>query len=196
MQKAFQRINWENYPSEETPLNESNLNRMDSALDIIDDRVIDLNTTKADGTTVATLIQTISVDDETGVITITKQNGQTQTIQTTLNKIAINFSYDYVTQHIILTLNDGTEAEIDISSLIQNNEFDTTDTIDMTVDAEGHVKANIVLGSITDEMLRNDYLADIQLAEAHANAHEAEETKRGGRGHCYFICSKGKENVT
>ena len=173
MQKAFSRINWQNYPSEDTPLNESNLNRMDSALDTIDDRVITLDTTKADGTTVATLIESIAVDDETGEITITKQNGSTQTIQTTLNKIAVNFAYDYATQKIKLTLNDGSVAEIDISSLIQNNEFDSTATIDLTVDAAGHVKANIINGSITDEMLRTDYLADIQLAEAHANAYQA-----------------------
>lgn len=173
MQKAFQRINWQNYPSEDTPLNESNLNRMDSALDTIDDRVITLDTEKADGTTVANLIQSIAIDDETGEITITKQNGSTQTIQTTLNKIAINFAYDYATQNIILTLNDGSEVAIDISSLIQNNEFDSTATIDLTVDANGHVKANIINGSITDEMLRTDYLADIRLAEAHANAYQA-----------------------
>ena len=28
MNKTYGRINWENYPSDETPLNESNLNKM------------------------------------------------------------------------------------------------------------------------------------------------------------------------
>lgn len=170
MQKVFQRINWQNYPSEDTPLNESNLNRMDYALNEIDDRVITLDTEKADATTVNNLIKTIAIDDETGVITITKENGSQTTIQTTLNKIAINFDYDYDTQEIILTLNDGSEARIDISSLIQNNEFADTDTISLSVSQQGIVTANIVLHSITDEMLRQDYLAEIQLAEAHADA--------------------------
>ena len=80
MQKTYSRINWENYPSENTPLNESNLNRMDFALDQIDDRVITLDTEKADATTVDNLIASISVDDATGVITITKQNGATVTL--------------------------------------------------------------------------------------------------------------------
>ena len=66
MQKVFQRINWQNYPSEETPLNESNLNRVDYALDEIDDRVITLDTEKVNATTVNNLIKTISVDDATG----------------------------------------------------------------------------------------------------------------------------------
>ena len=94
MQKVFQRINWQNYPSEETPLNESNLNRMDYALDEIDDRVITLDTEKAEQTTVDNLVKSIAIDDETGIITITKENGSQTTIQTTLNKIAINFDYD------------------------------------------------------------------------------------------------------
>ena len=172
MQKVFNRINWQNYPSEDTPLNESNLNRMDYALNEIDDRVITLDTQKADQTVVNGLITSIAIDDETGVITITRQNGTTQTIQTTLNKIAINFDYDYDTEHIILTLNDGSTAEIDISSLIQNNEFADTATIAFQVSAEGIVTATIVNGSITDAMLREDYLADIRLAEAHADAYQ------------------------
>lgn len=170
MQKVFQRINWQNYPSEETPLNESNLNRMDYALDEIDDRVIALDTEKADSATVNNLVKSIAVDDETGEITITKENGSQTVIQTTLNKIAINFGYDFNTQELILTLNDGTEARIDLSSLIQNNEFENTPTINLTVSQAGIVTGEIVLHSITDEHLRTDYLADIRLAEAHADA--------------------------
>lgn len=173
MQKVFQRINWQNYPSEDTPLNESNLNRVDYAVDEIDDRVIALDAEKAEVTTVANLVKTIAIDDETGVITITKENGSQTTIQTTLNKIAINFDYDYSTQELVLTLNDGSEARIDLSSLIQNNEFENTSTIALSVSQQGIVTANIVLHSITDEMLRTDYLAEIQLAEAHADAYQA-----------------------
>lgn len=168
MQKAYSRINWENYPSEQTPINESNLNRMDSGLDEIDDRVISLDTTKAEITDIANLVATISVDDATGEITLTKYNGSTTVIQTTLNKIAVNFDYDYATQSLILTLNDGTTANISLASLIQNNEFDDTTTIDFNVSNTGHVSAKIVEHSIGDEHLRTDYLADIRVAEANA----------------------------
>ena len=170
MQKVFQRINWQNYPSEETPLNESNLNRVDYALDEIDDRVITLDTEKVNATTVNNLIKTISVDDATGRITITKENGSQTIIQTTLNKIAVNFAYDYNTQQLVLTMNDGTEARISLSSLIQNNEFANSDTIQLSVSQDGIVTGNVLLHSITDQHLRQDYLADIQLAEAHADA--------------------------
>lgn len=172
MQKTYSRINWENYPSENTPLNESNLNRMDFALDQIDDRVITLDTEKADSTTVDNLIASINVDDATGVITVTKQNGSTVTLQTTLNKIAINFSYDYDTQEIVLTMNDGSTARIDISSLIQNNEFENTATIGLSVSPLGIVTANVINHSIGEDQLRTDYLAEIQVSEAHADAYQ------------------------
>lgn len=42
-QKVFSRRNWQNRPSTATPLNETNLNVGDAALDTIDDRVIELN---------------------------------------------------------------------------------------------------------------------------------------------------------
>lgn len=49
MNKAYNRINdgkgWKNYPSDETPLNEQNLNKQDIALDEIDNRVITLDNT-------------------------------------------------------------------------------------------------------------------------------------------------------
>ena len=168
MQKAYSRINWENYPSENTPINESNLNRMDSALDEVDDRVISLDTTKAEVTDIATLVESVTVDDSTGEITLTKYNGSTTVIQTTLNKIAVNFAYDYSTQDLILTMNDGTTARISLAALIQNNEFDDTNTIDFTVSTSGHVSAIVVEHSIGDEHLRTDYLADIRVSEANA----------------------------
>lgn len=46
MNKVYERINWENYPSEGTPINEDNLNRMDNAIDAIDMRVVDLDSNK------------------------------------------------------------------------------------------------------------------------------------------------------
>ena len=39
-EKAFSRVSWENEPSVATPLNQTNLNKGDSALDVIDDRVV------------------------------------------------------------------------------------------------------------------------------------------------------------
>lgn len=195
MQKSYQRINWENYPSEETPINASNLNRIDYATNEIDDRVIALDTEKANMSVVNGLVSGITVNDVTGEITITKQNGTTNTIQTTLNKIAVNFDYDYATQNIILTLNDGTPARINLSSLIQNNEFDNTDTINFTVDGTGHVKAIIPTGSITDEHLRTDYLSEIRVSEANAIQSARTSDARALDAEAYAIGERGGDSV-
>lgn len=45
MQKAYNRINWANYPNDTTPLNESNLNKMDAALDELDNRIVNMDLT-------------------------------------------------------------------------------------------------------------------------------------------------------
>ena len=42
--KTYTRINWQNAPSEATALNETNLNKMDSAIDTLDDRIVTLDT--------------------------------------------------------------------------------------------------------------------------------------------------------
>jgi hypothetical protein len=145
---------------------------MDYAIDEIDDRVIGLDTEKADMTVVDNLVKSFTVDETTGVITIERQNGSTFTVQTTLNKIAINFAYDYQTQDLLLTLNDGSVARISLAALIQNNEFADTATIGLSVSPLGIVTANIIDHSIGDDQLRTDYLADIRISEANAQAYQ------------------------
>lgn len=194
MQKSYTRINWENYPSENTPLNETNLNRIDYATNEIDNRVIELDTSKANAVELSTLIKNIGVDEKTGVITITYYNNTTSTIQTTLNKIAVNFRYDFNTQNLLLTLNDGTVASISLADLIQINEFDDTPTVDFTV-TNGRVSAIVPLGSIGDEHLRTDYLADIRVAEANAAASETNSDARALDSEAWAVGQRDGANV-
>ena len=194
MQKSYTRINWENYPSENTPLNETNLNRIDYATNEIDNRVIELDTSKANATELSRLIKNIGVDEQTGVITITYYNNTTSTIQTTLNKIAINFAYDFNTQNLLLTLNDGTVASISLADLIQINEFDDTPTVDFTV-TNGRVSAIVPLGSIGDEHLRTNYLADIKVAEANAAASETNSDARALDSEAWAVGQRDGANV-
>lgn len=194
MQKSYTRINWENYPSENTPLNETNLNRIDYATNEIDNRVIELDTSKANATELSRLIKNIGVNEQTGVITITYYNNTTSTIQTTLNKIAVNFRYDFNTQNLLLTLNDGTVASISLADLIQINEFDDTPTVDFTV-TNGRVSAIVPLGSIGDEHLRTNYLADIRVAEANAAASETNSDARALDSEAWAVGQRDGANV-
>ena len=169
MQKAYNRINWENYPSEATALNETNLNRMDYGLNEVDNRVIGLDTTKLDVNSANGLVQAVTINNETGTITVTKKDGTTVSLETNLSKISTNWTYNRETQQIVLTQSDGSLAYIDLSYLIQQNEFTDTTTIAFSV-VSGVVSANIKAHSITNEHLQTDYLADIRIAMSNAQA--------------------------
>jgi hypothetical protein len=177
MNKTYGRINWENYPSDETPLNESNLNKIDVATDEIDNRVITLDTTKATKEEVSTLVQDVTFEEKTGIITITKKNGSKITIDTQMEKIAVNFSYNAETQQIILTLIDGTKQYIDLAALITQYEFLDSDTVAFSIDSAGKVSAIVKEASIQEKHLRPNYLADIKVEVAKAQASQSAAAK-------------------
>lgn len=177
MNKTYGRINWENYPSDETPLNESNLNKIDVATDEIDNRVITLDTTKATKEEVSTLVQDVAFEEKTGIITITKKNGSKITIDTQMEKIAVNFSYNAGTQQIILTLIDGTRQYIDLAALITQYEFLDSDTVAFSIDSAGKVSAIVKEASIQEKHLQPNYLADIKVEAAKAQASQSAAAK-------------------
>lgn len=167
--KIFNRINWLNRPSTNTPLNATNLNAGDSAIDKLDDRIITLDTVKADMQVVNSMVADISVNDADGVITVTYKNGSTKTYDTNLEKIATNFTYDYLTQRLVLTLTDGSKQYVDMSALITQYEFEDSVTIAFSInDKTGAISAFIKNGSITDAMLETGYLAKITEQSAKA----------------------------
>ena len=173
--KIFNRINWLNRPSTNTPLNATNLNAGDSAIDKLDDRIVQLDVLKADAQVVNGMVADISVNDANGVITITYKNGSTKTYDTNLEKIATNFTYDYSTQRLVLTLSDGSKQYVDMSALITQYEFKDSTTIAFSVDKTGKISASVKNGSITDAMLETGYLANItaQATKAESMANSA-----------------------
>lgn len=172
MDKAYSRIVWQNQPSTATALGATNLNKVDVALNSIDDRVVGMDTSKANQSTVNNVVQSITFNSANGVLTVTKVNGTTATIDTKLEKLAVNFSYNPSTQQLDITLDDGTVQHVDMSALVTQYEFDNTGTIAFTLTG-GRITANVVNGSITAEKLHPDYLANLtvqaQIAEENKN---------------------------
>lgn len=166
MNKAHTLINWENYPSVNTPLNEANLNKLDSSVDVIDNRVVEMDANKASKVEVNSLVADVTFDESTGIFTVTKKNGSAITIDTKMEKIAVNFTYDSTTQQIILTLIDGTKQYINLSALITQYEFINSDTITFVVQTDGSIKAEVLDGSITENKLQPNYLAQIRVETA------------------------------
>lgn len=195
MNKAHSAINWENYPSDETPLNESNLNKMDAAIGVIDDRVITLDTTKATKTEVATLVADVTFEESTGIITITKKNGSKVTIDTQMEKIAINFVYNPTTQQIILTLIDGTKQYIDLSALITQYEFLDSDTVAFYIDKDGKVSAIVKEGSIEEKHLEPNYLAKIKVEVAKAESSQQAAAKSEANAKASENAAKASETA-
>lgn len=176
--KVYNRINWLNKSeSLTTPLGKTNLNKMDKAIDTIDNEVVSisataesLDTTKADRDQLNNMITDIAINDKNGVISITKYNGTVLNIDTAMEKIAVNFEYNAQTQQLILTLENGEKQYIDMSALITQYEFKGTDTIAFSIDSDGKVNASIKSGSITKAMLSSEVMSAITLSESNATA--------------------------
>lgn len=179
MTKAHSPITWKNEPSIDTPLNAQNLNKMDNAIGIIDDRVILLDSTKANVTDISNLISSVSFDEDTGIFTFTRKNGASFTLDTKLEKLAINFAYDATNERLVITLEDGTIQYVDISSLVRLQEFVDSSTIAWTVTGTT-VTATIKGNSITEDMLERKFLSEIKTyAESAENsANSASESAK------------------
>lgn len=179
MQKIYSRIIWENLPSEKTAVNESNLNRMDLAIDNLDDRVVAMDASKFDLSKANELVKEILWDESNGTLTVVKMNGSQAVIDTKLEKLAVNFKYNPQTQQLVITLDDGTVQNVDLSSLITEYEFLDSDTIAFGI-ADGKVKANVKNGSITEDKLQPNFLSDVkvEVAKAQASATAADASEK------------------
>lgn len=179
MQKIYSRINWENFPSEKTAVNESNLNKMDLAVDNLDDRVVAMDASKVDLAKANELVKEILWDESNGTLMVVKMNGSKAVIDTKLEKLAVNFTYNPQTQRLVITLDDGTVQNVDLSALITQYEFLEGDEIAFEVTSDGKVKPMIKGGSITEDKLQPNFLADVKVesAKAVASAKSAGESE-------------------
>lgn len=178
-QKIYSREYWENFPSEKTAINQYRMNNIERGIDAIDDRVCALDTMKVDLTKANELVKEILWDESNGTLTVVKMNGSKAVIDTKLEKLAVNFKYNPQTQQLVITLDDGTVQNVDLSALITQYEFLEGDEIAFEVTSDGKVKPMIKGGSITEDKLQPNFLADIKVesAKAVASAKSAGESE-------------------
>ena len=162
-QKIYSREHWENFPSEKTAINKNRLNNKEGGIDAIDDRVCALDTTKVDLTKANELVEEILWDESNGTLTVVKMNGSRAVIDTKLEKLAVNFSFDEANQRLVIVLDDGTKQYVDLSAFVTPFEFKDGDVIYFEVVGGNLVSAGIKDGTISEEKLRPNFLADIKI---------------------------------
>lgn len=193
LNKVYTRINWENYPSENTDIDEINLNKMDSAIDALDNRIISQDALKVDKSAINGNIADWTMDETTGVITITKYNGEKIIFDLNIEKIPVGFSMsdDGI---ITMTTEDGTQFTADIGSMIPVLTFEDSATIAVSVTGTGKNKTysfSIKTGSVTDDMLQPNYLADIRVESANASAYAQSANAKSVLAESYAIGGTG-----
>lgn len=193
MNKVYTRINWEDYPSENTDLDAYNLNQMDSAIDALDNRIISQDALKVDKSAINGNIADWTMDETTGVITITKYNGEKIIFDLNIEKIPVGFSMsdDGI---ITMTTEDGTQFTADIGSMIPVLTFEDSATIAVSVTGTGKNKTysfSIKTGSVTDAMLQPNYLADIRVESANASAYAQSANAKSVLAESYAIGGTG-----
>lgn len=97
-------------------------------------------------------IKSVELDEATGTFTFTRENGTKIVIDTALEKVAVNFTYDEDSQSLILTLADGSTETVSLAAFVTTTEFEDSGTIEWSVSGS-KVKATVKEGSITDTML-------------------------------------------
>lgn len=193
MNKVYTRINWEDYPSENTDLDAYNLNQMDYAIDALDNRIISQDALKVDKSAINGNIADWTMDEATGVITITKYNGEKIIFDLNIEKIPVGFSMsdDGI---ITMTTEDGTQFTADIGSMIPVLTFEDSATIAVSVTGTGKNKTysfSIKTGSVTDDMLQPNYLADIRVESANASAYAQSANAKSVLAESYAIGGTG-----
>lgn len=191
-QPFYEITDWQELPSQKTPINRPNLLHAENGIKEADKRIVQLDAKKAELSLVNLLVRSIVVDAKTGVITVTQQNGTVTTYDLDIEKVIANF--DITDDNVlILTLADGTTKEVDLTKFV--NTFSSTATISMSM-KDRVVTAEIIDGSVTMDKLDaaiqgefRQYMLDAQSARDSALQYQ-KFAKRYAIGDSEFVGSE------
>lgn len=109
----------------------------------------------------AQAFKSATINNDTGVITFTRNDGSTYELDTLLEKVVVNFSYDEDTQSLILELEDGTEQTVSLAAFIDTYTGLDGTTITVTVSGGNQIGAEVKDGTITLTKLHSDVQAEL-----------------------------------
>ncbi|WP_394523660.1 hypothetical protein [Lacrimispora sp. JR3] len=149
LQPYYRITDWQNEPSQKTAINRTNLLKMENGIKEADNRLVLMDTNKADKSMVNALVKDIDVDVDAGIWTITYQNGSVKTFDLDIERVVTNFDINDDNE-LVLTLADGTQKIIDLTRFVYS--VDSTPTISLKI-MNRTITAEIVAGSVTMEKL-------------------------------------------
>lgn len=172
-------VGWLNFPDKSTPLGKRNLRHMDSGILQCAQHILSLSQDKAELSEVNTMVQDVTLDVNTGILTVKLKNGTTKTYDLAIEKVVVNF---HITDdnELVLELADGTEKIIDLTRFVYS--VDSTTTISMKI-SDRTITAEVVDGSITLSKLEQSVMTTIRqyMLDAQTAATSSEQ---------YYIASK------
>lgn len=164
-------VGWLNFPDTSTPVGQKNLRHMDNGILQCAQYILSLSQDKAENSEVNTLVQNVTLDVHTGILTVTLKNGTVTTYDLAIEKVIVNFTINDDNE-LVLELADGEEIVIDLTRFVYN--VSSTATIAMQI-SNRTITAEVVDGSITLEKLEQSvittlrqYMLDAQSAAASA----------------------------
>lgn len=136
---------WQNEPSQKTPLGRKNLLHLETGMKEADNRIVQLDAKKAEQAVVNAMVKDVTLDAKTGVLTVTLLNGTTKTFDLDIERVVTNFDITDDNE-LVLTLADGTQKTIDLTRFVYT--VASTDTVSMEI-KDRVMRAAVVDGSIT-----------------------------------------------
>ena len=108
---------WENEPSQKTAINRTHLLHIENGIKEADNRIVQIDANKADKSTINALVKDVTLDTNSGILTVTLQNGTTKSYDLDIEKVVTNFDINDQNE-LVLTLADGTTKTIDLTRFV------------------------------------------------------------------------------
>ena len=150
------------YTVENTEIQANTVARHEHANKEILDDVTEAFTTALKGN-VEGSITSVELDNNTGIFTFTKNNGEEIRVDTLLEKVIVNFRFDKERQALILISEDGTEQEVELGALLSLYQGTDGTEITVTVDRNNNIGASIKAGAVTEGKIGDYAVTEIKL---------------------------------
>lgn len=192
--KQYTPTLWKDYPLTDTSINAYRLNHLEGGVNENDNRLVALSEDKAEQAVVNKMVKTVTLNKDTGVLTVTLLDGTQSTYDLDVEKVVANFDLNN-NNDLVLTLADGTQKVVPLSKFVDTYTFKSSGTI--TFNANGkEITAFIPDGGITLAKLEATVLSTIRqyMLDAQTAKGQAEQAAENARG--YAVGGAGFEGVS